>query len=209
LRDPVVKLAAIDGDASLYDRYLARARAVTEPDEHYRYLYALARFSDPALIRRTMDLILSPEVRTQDVAIFIARLLSNPDGRDLAWTLLRGRWSDLQKKVGPFLGNPTLIGALDSFCGHGNADELRRFFAEHPVPDAQRTLQQTLEEVELCGAIAGAQAPMLARWLEASRLSPRKPGQDPAYKIRGVGRLFRAAQGQPERPSLVTALSGP
>jgi puromycin-sensitive aminopeptidase len=169
LRDPVVKLAAINGAAALYDRYLARARAVTEPEEHYRYLYALAAFPDPALTRRTFDLILSPEVRTQDAPIFTAHLLSNPDVRDLAWTLLRERWNDLEKKIGPFLGNPVVVGALDSFCGHDKADEIRRFFADHPVPDAQRTLQQTLEEVELCGAIASAQAPMLARWLEASR----------------------------------------
>jgi puromycin-sensitive aminopeptidase len=169
LRGTVIGLAAIDGDAALYDRYLARARAVIEPDEHYRYLYALARFSDPALMRRTMDLILSPDVRTQDAPIFIGALLANPDGRDLAWALLRERWNDLQKRVGPFLGNPLLIGSLGSLCGHDKAAEIRRFFSDHPVPDAQRTLQQTLEEVELCGAIASAQAPVLARWLEMAR----------------------------------------
>jgi len=169
LRGVVVNLAAINGDAALYDRYLARARAVTEPDEHYRYLYALARFTDPALMRRTVDLILSQDVRTQDTAIFMPVLLANPEGRDLAWTLLKDRWGDLQNKVGPFLGNPTLIGALGSFCGGDKAAEIRRFFADHPVPDAQRTLQQTLEEVELCGAIVSAQAPVLARWLETPR----------------------------------------
>jgi puromycin-sensitive aminopeptidase len=169
LREPVVKLAAIGGDAVLYDRYLARARAVREPDEHYRYLYALARFSDPALTRRTLDLILSPEMRTQDAATFIASLLANPDARDLAWTLVRERWSDLAKKIGPFLGNPTVVASLNSFCGHDKAAEIRQFFADHPVPDAQRTLQQTLEQVALCGVIASAQAPKLAGWLETPR----------------------------------------
>jgi aminopeptidase N len=169
LRGVIVNLAAIDGDAALYDRYLARARAVSEPSEHYRYLYALARFSDPALMRRTMDLILSPEVRTQDAAIFAGSLFANPDGRALAWTLLRERWSDLEKKTGPFLGNPTIVGSLASLCGSDRAMEIRQFFAGHPVPDAQRTFQQTLEEVELCGAIASAQAPKLARWLETAR----------------------------------------
>lgn len=84
VRGTVVNLAAIDGDARLYDRYLARARTVTEPEEHYRYLYALARFSDPALTRRTIELMLSPEVRTQDTAVFAANLLVNPDAGELA-----------------------------------------------------------------------------------------------------------------------------
>lgn len=168
LRRPVAYLGAIDGDAALYDRYLARVRAVTEPDEHYRYLTALAHFSDPSLVRRTMDLVLSPEVRTQDMPGLLAALLTNPDGRDLAWTLVRERWSDLQKKTGPFLGNTTIVSSLSSFCGHDKAAEIRQFFSAHPVPEAQRTLQQTLEEVELCGAIASAQAPKLARWLETA-----------------------------------------
>src|SRR5438094_9334791 len=133
LRGPVVPTAAIGADRALYERYLARARAASEPDEHYRYLYALARFSDPAQVRRTMDLILSAEVRTQDAAGFIGALLANPDRRDLAWILLRERWNELQKKIGPFLGNTGIVGALGAFCSGDKAVEIRRLFASHPV----------------------------------------------------------------------------
>jgi aminopeptidase N len=168
LRKTIVHLAAINGDARLYDRYLARARAVTEPEEHYRYLYALARFSDPALTRRTIGLLLSPQVRTQDTGIFAANLLANPDAGELAWMLLRERWTDLQKKIGAFGGTTAIVASLRSFCGHDKAAEVRRFFADHPAPEAQRTLQQTLEEVEMCGSLASAQAPKLAGWLETA-----------------------------------------
>ena len=41
----LVKLAAIDGDAALYDRYLERSKAATDPEEQYRYLYALTAFA--------------------------------------------------------------------------------------------------------------------------------------------------------------------
>src|SRR4029453_4515236 len=78
LPNPIVRVAAIGGDASLYDRYLARSNQASDPEEHYRYLYALAGFSDPALVRRTMDFIVGPEVRNQDTAIFLARLFNNP-----------------------------------------------------------------------------------------------------------------------------------
>lgn len=75
----------------------------------------------------------------------------------------------MQKKIGAFVGTTTIVGSLGSFCGHDKAVEIRRFFADRPVPDAQRTLQQTLEEVELCGSLASAQSPVLARWLETAR----------------------------------------
>ena len=169
LRTPIVRLAAINGDRALYDQYLARARAVSEPDEHYRYLYALAGFKDPALVRRTVDLVLSPEVRAQDVPILLSTLLRNADVRDEAWALVRERWSDLQKKVGPFLGNPLVVGALGSFCSAERAAEIGQFFAGHPIPEAQRTLRQSLEQVTGCAALATAQQDRLASWFQTPR----------------------------------------
>jgi aminopeptidase N len=166
MRDTVVNLAAVAGDRALYDRYIAASAAASNPDEHYRYLTALARFSDPALVRRTIDLILSADVRPQDVPGLLAAVLRNPDGHDIAWTLLQQRWEDLQKKIGPFLGNPAVVAALGSFCSAERAAEIRQFFAAHPVPDAQRTLQQALEQVDICAAVRKTQAPVLARWLE-------------------------------------------
>jgi aminopeptidase N len=166
LRNTVVQLAPLAGDRALYDRYLAAATAARDPDEHYRYLSGLARFSDPALVRRTIDLIVSPDVRPQDVPGFVAGLLRNPDAHDYAWTLVQQRWTELQKKIGSFGGNTAVVAALASFCDAERAADIRRFFAAHPVPDAQRTLQQALEEIDICAAVRAAQAPVLARWLD-------------------------------------------
>ena len=45
------------GDAALFDALLAAAdRAHGSPEEHYRYLYALGDFRDPALIDRGLQL---------------------------------------------------------------------------------------------------------------------------------------------------------
>ena len=166
LRGTVVQLAAIGGDAALYDKFLAAAKRAANPEEHYRYLAALARFSDPALVRRTIDLSLSSETRPQDVANSLGAVLSNRDAHDEAWTAIRRRWDDLQKKVGPSLGNPAIIRALGTFCSEDRAREFREFFAAHPVPDAQRTLQQSLEQIDVCAAVRKLQAPVLAEWLK-------------------------------------------
>ncbi|MCA1558946.1 MAG: M1 family metallopeptidase [Acidobacteria bacterium] len=162
----VVHLAAIEGDAALYDQYLARSQAATDPEERYRYLYGLTSFTDPALLKRTMDLALGPDVRSQDTKLVIARMLGNSEGRDLAWDLLRARWDDVQKKTGEFVGNTVIVGALSNFCDLGKAAEIRSFFATHKVPDAERTLQQTIERVESCARLADAQDDRLAEWLK-------------------------------------------
>jgi aminopeptidase N len=166
LLNAIVRVAAIGGDASLYDRYLARSKQASDPEEHYRYLYALADFSDPALVRRTMDSIVGPEVRSQDTAIFLARLFNNPDARRLTWELLQARWDDLQKKAGQVFGSPLLISSLGQFCDTKTGSEIEGFFATHKVPEAERTLQQSLERISSCADFASSQAPKLTDWLQ-------------------------------------------
>jgi aminopeptidase N len=162
----VVDLAALAGDQALYDKYIERSRAATDPEEKYRYLNALTTFTDPALVRRTMDLILSPEVRTQDAKIFIAAMLGNVDTQRLAWELLQMRWDAIQKKTGESGGNTVIVGGLSAFCDARTADEVKQFFATHKVPDAERTLQQSLERIDSCVQMAASQSAKLAAWLK-------------------------------------------
>jgi puromycin-sensitive aminopeptidase len=172
LLEVLINLAAMEGDGSLFDRYLAKSKAATDPEERYRYLYGLTSFSNPALVRRTMDVTLSDAVRSQDAKLVIARMLTNPDTQRLAWQLTRERWTHIQKKTGEFVGTTAIVGALAAFCDAGTAGEIKAFFSTHKVPDAERTLQQSLERIETCAATAAVQEPKLAEWL----------------KIRGSGR---------------------
>ena len=163
--DVLVRLAALEGDTALYDRYLARAKAATDPDEKYRYLYGLAAFANPALVRRTVDLILGPDVRSQDAKLFVAMLFRSPDARRLAWELIRQRWPELQKKTGEFVGNTVIVNALAGFCDADASKGIREFFETNRVPDAERTVQQALERIDDCARLVTAQRPKLDAWL--------------------------------------------
>jgi aminopeptidase N len=166
LLNVVVNLAALEGGAALYEKYLARSQAALNPEERYRYLYGLANFSDPALARRTMDYALGPDVRSQDTKLVIAQLLANEAARDVAWHLLRARWDDVQRKTGEFVGNTVIVNALSSFCDSKRAEEIKEFFATHKVPDAERTLSQALDRIRSCAALAERERPRLAEWLQ-------------------------------------------
>jgi aminopeptidase N len=165
LLDVAITVAAEHGDAALYDAFLERFTAAVDPQERRRYFNGLASFTDPALVRRTLDLILGPQVRAQDVMLYVAAMLGNPTSRDLAWRLVRERWDELQKKTGEAIGTYVVVAALAQFCGTDEADSIQSFFEAHPVPDAARTLSQTVERVRACGAQAAKQRPALARWL--------------------------------------------
>jgi aminopeptidase N len=167
LLDAAVEVAAAHGDAALYDRFLARGTAAVDPQERYRFLYALTGFTDPALVRRTFDYAVGPDVRSQDMKGLVASMLGNPAARDITWDLLRERWAAVQQKAGEFVGDTVVIGALSSFCDAEHAREIQAFFAAHPVPDAERTLAQAVERINACATLSSSQADDLARWVSA------------------------------------------
>jgi aminopeptidase N len=167
LLEVLINLAALDGDAALYERYVEKVKSAADPEEHDWYMYALTSFADPVLVRRTMDLALSDVVRSQDAKIVVAALLANSDTRRLAWQLTRERWPELHQKTGEFVGNTVIVGALGNFCDAATAVEVKTFFTTNTVPDAERTLQQSTERIQTCAATAAVQGPKLAEWLKA------------------------------------------
>jgi aminopeptidase N len=160
-----VGLAALEGDSRLYDQYLARSRAAVNPEDRERFLYGLTSFTNPALVTRTFDLALSADVRSQDAQLVIASLIANRNAADQVWKLVRERWDEIQKKTGGSVGNTAIVSALGGSCDAGRADEIETFFASHKVPDAERTLQQSLESLRSCARFAVAQRPNLTAWL--------------------------------------------
>ena len=71
-------VSASNGDAALYDKVLAVSRNSGDPGEKADALRTLARFRDPALVKRTLDYTVSGEVRNQDSWMVLVALLRDP-----------------------------------------------------------------------------------------------------------------------------------
>jgi aminopeptidase N len=162
----VLQVAAANGDAALYERYVAKLTATgAQPEEYNRFLNALTAFQEPALVKRTLEYALSDAVRSQDTPTLIAGALVSSQ-KDLAWDFVRERWSTIVNKLGVFQGLPAVFQPLGSFCNRAKAEELRAFFATNRAPAAARLLQQSLERIESCAAIDARQSAPFADWLK-------------------------------------------
>jgi len=166
LAEAIVAVAARHGDAKLYDALLAAAERAASPDEHYRYLFAVTDFQDAALIDRGLQFALSPKLRRQDTALYLAQYMSNPVGRPKAWAFIKEHWTALQPKVFVSGGDTYLVNSLSAFCAAGARDDIQAFFTAHRLPTASRTLQQTIERINNCIGVREKQAPALAAWLK-------------------------------------------
>lgn len=166
--DSLVQFAARRGDAQLYDRFLAASRRATSPEERDRYLLALAAFERPALVRRSLDFTLTPDLRSQDTPAFLARLLGNPATNADAWAFTKARWKELEPKALNFLGGASIGTALGSFCDAKPRDDIRAFFKTHALASGERALAQSLERIESCIALRSAQSGALTTWLASN-----------------------------------------
>ncbi len=164
----LVTVAAAHGDAALYDALAAAADRATSPEEHNRYLYALTAFRDPALIERALGETRS-RVRSQDTSLYLARFFANPAARDRAWRFVKDSWTALAPKIRIAFGEGRLVGAVGAFCDQVSRDDVRAFFAAHPLPTATRNLGESLERIDNCIALRRTETPLVANWLRTAR----------------------------------------
>jgi aminopeptidase N len=167
LASAIINVAASHGDDALYDELVAAADAAVSPEDHDRYLYAVTNVRASAIIDRALKRSLSSDIRNQDTAVYLARFFRNPVARPHAWSFVKEHWTALQPKIAIFGGDTNLVSALGAFCDAGSRDDIRMFFAAHPLPAAVRTLDQTIEQIDRCIDLKERQTKAVTEWLSA------------------------------------------
>jgi alanyl aminopeptidase len=158
-------MASWDADAAHWERLHAALRATDSPTLRRNLLSALGAFEDPALVRRSLALVLDGSLRAGDwrtVASSIRRE-ALPD----AWAFVRENHDALVARLGPVAASH-LPGLASGFCTRAERDAVERFFrAQPPLPGRQRNLELALEDVERCAEARETLEEPLGRWLAA------------------------------------------
>jgi len=166
LANSVLQVAAVGGDAALYERYLEQLKASSdEPERYYRYFNALPWFADPALVARTLEFAVSSEVRSQDASTLLGALIQHPWSSDQAWEFTRERWPVLLKTLNIFQAIPDLVNAFGAFCSVSRANDVKDFLAKNAVPAVARAARQATERIDSCVALDLRQSKPFAAWL--------------------------------------------
>ncbi len=159
-----VPVAAENGDEKLYDQFFAAIDKAKTPQEHNRFMFGLGGFTDPALVRRTLEYAVSGKVRNQSSAGLIASELRNVRNRDAAWQFITSNWNSIVAQTTMSSGG-SIVGATSSFCDASKAQEVKQFFSSHKVASSERTLRQALERINTCAELKSLQQESLASWL--------------------------------------------
>ena len=165
LSDSAVLVSASNGDSALYDKLLAVSRNSGDPGEKTDALRTLGRFRDPALVKRTLDYLVSGEVRNQDSWTVLVALLHDPETRDQTWEYMQNNWDKVRAQLTVSSG-ADVVRATGFFCTVRRRDEVTSFFATHKIEASERTLAKAVDSINDCIQLRSSQEPDFHSWLE-------------------------------------------
>jgi puromycin-sensitive aminopeptidase len=167
--DPELAAAAAVAVASVgtdqdYEDFLRRFRSAPTPQLKYRYLYALAEFPTEDQIRRTIELALSSDVKTQDAPFLLNRCIAHRRHGAMAWEQVRRQWPQLLERF-PDNTIIRMVGSITTLTTPELVADVQSFFSEHPIPQAAKTLEQLLERQRVNADLRAREAEALAEAL--------------------------------------------
>lgn len=168
LGQAALSVAAAHGDSTFFDQLQKTAETSSNPDISNTALYELARFQDPALVRRALEYASSGKVRNQDSIHLLSGALANVHTQDAAWRYIEQNWPRVKAQFTTASGG-ALVGSTGFFCSAEKRDEIRQFFTTHPVPATANALQRSQNAISDCVELRAEQEANLQQWLSAGR----------------------------------------
>jgi puromycin-sensitive aminopeptidase len=168
----LIAIVAAAGGESEYDEFLQRFKAARSPQEEQRYLYALAAFRPPELIRRTLEKTTNGEVRSQDAPFLMRALLVSAYSRSLAWEYLKTSWEAMARQY-PGSAYRRMYEGVTALVSPEWEREVGEFFASHKIVLGGKTLEQYLEQLRIAVRFQEREGAALAAYLAKPPRPPR------------------------------------
>lgn len=149
LRSPVYDNVLSHGGRDAYEKMLKLHDEADLHEERVRIEKSLGALKDPELINEVFQFALSNKVRDNDKVFVISSVAtSHPLGREMAWNFSKENWDKLHEMYkGMFLISRLVKGITENFATTEKANEVQKFFKTHPAEAAERTIQQSVEQI--------------------------------------------------------------
>ena len=154
-----LEMAAVTGDAALFDAMANAFRASTDSVLRGQLLSALGRFNDPVLAARARAISLEEGTRSNELTLVAFSQLAERALRNDTRAWLRSEYDALMKKGPRGLGGGFV--RLDAYarCSTVEADAISSWHEPRlrEVEGGPRRLAQSVEGIRLCAALKAAQ----------------------------------------------------
>jgi puromycin-sensitive aminopeptidase len=168
----VIAVHAAAGAGADYEAFLACFKSARTPQEEQRYLFALAGFRQPDLVRRTLDSTINGQVRSQDAPFLVRALLSGVHSRELAWEFVKANWEAMARQY-PGSAYRRLWEGITALVSPAWEQDAREFFASRGIVLGGKTLEQYLEQLHVAVRLQAREGAALAAYLVRPKRAAR------------------------------------
>ncbi|HXZ88290.1 MAG TPA: ERAP1-like C-terminal domain-containing protein, partial [Candidatus Binataceae bacterium] len=144
LMPALINILAHAGDAARYQEFKQNFKSARTPQEEQRFLFSLANFRAAGLLRQTMEMTLTGEVRTQNAPFLMHSLLYNPVSRYEGWEFVKRNWDAMIQKF-PDSALPRMCEAVVALLDR--QAEVNAFFEQHKPRLGHKIIEQHLERL--------------------------------------------------------------
>ena len=150
LVEAMLRLAAIQGDAALYDTCRARFESTRSPIDRSRYLTTLSFFRDSALVERTLRYALEGPLRPQELRTATIGIASYPPFQDRLYAWVEKNYIKIASRIPP--EQVAFMPFYASGCSAQRLEAARAFFSqpEHSAMGTEKTLAKVGDQVGDC-----------------------------------------------------------
>ncbi|HME96180.1 MAG TPA: M1 family metallopeptidase [Methylomirabilota bacterium] len=169
----LISIVAAAGGDTEYAEFLQRFKSARTPQEEQRYLYALAGFRQPELIRRTLEKTTNGEVRSQDAPFLMRALLVSVHSRGLAWDYVKDTWETMARQY-PGSAYRRMYEGVTALVSPEWERDVREFFPARKIVLGGKTLEQYLEQLQIAVRFQEREGTALAGYLAKPPRAPRR-----------------------------------
>ncbi|MDZ4836858.1 MAG: M1 family metallopeptidase [Candidatus Melainabacteria bacterium] len=142
----VLTIVTYNGGAAEYDEIITALKTEKVPELEKRFLSSLTHFGQPELMEKTLNMVLTEEVRSQDGFRVLSGMLEGERTKHRSWQFVKDHWSEVTAKFPP-RSMAVLAYACESFDKPDEEADLKSFFAAHDLPYARAAVSRMLEDV--------------------------------------------------------------
>jgi puromycin-sensitive aminopeptidase len=164
----LIAILAWSGGEEEYAEFLQRFKSARTPQEEQRYLYALAGFRQPDLVRQTLGRTINGEVRSQDAPFLVRAALGSVSGRELAWEFVKEHWETMSRQY-PGSAYRRMWEGITALVSPEWERDAQAFFASRPIVLGGKTLEQYLEQLQVAVRFQAREAGGLEAYLGRAR----------------------------------------
>lgn len=131
-------------------------------------LASLGTATNDALIDKSLDLILSPEVPIMDVQFVAVALSKNNAARDKLWAYLKDNYDAIYERLNAnrVVFDRFIKFTLGSFASLEKSDEIKKFFEGKDIYGFERSLDQVTDSIKTNANWVARDSEDIAKWLQ-------------------------------------------